>query len=112
MRINSNSGETLLIESTALASLTRLATAPFRSTGPPALYKDVFFAAIREMLGSITISQSRYIFGTTTDVYRDFCKHQHLDPNTVEVGGAASHWIGRDDADIVILYLHGELSFV
>jgi len=104
--------ESLLIASTVSSALTRLVTAPFRSRGPLGLYKDVFFAAIREMLSNITIPQSRYIFGTTTDVYRDFCTQQHLAENTVQVGGVASHWIGREDADVIILYFHGEFSSV
>jgi len=69
-------------------------------------------AAIQEMLGNIAISQSRYIFGTTTDVYRDFCTPEHLDLNVVQVGEVVSHCIRREDAEVVIIYFHGLLYLV
>ncbi|KAF2870032.1 Alpha/Beta hydrolase protein, partial [Massariosphaeria phaeospora] len=93
-----------------LAVLIRLATAPLRWSswnGAPVLFKDVFYAAIRTMLEHITIAQARYMYKSTTDTYLDLCAETKAVPNSLHLDGVMCHWIGDEDADFVILFLHG-----
>jgi acetyl esterase/lipase len=64
------------------------------------------------MLQRITIAQSRYLNPSTSERYiKLHCKPQGVDPATVELstvnGKFNAHWIGRSDAETVILYMHG-----
>jgi len=100
------------------AALNRFITSPFRKDGAPTVYRDVVYAAMRALLSDYTISQARYLMGTTTGIYLDFCKKNEIEPQTLKIArdgynlahtrGETAHWIGNPDADILILYLHGE----
>ncbi|KUJ23514.1 alpha/beta-hydrolase [Mollisia scopiformis] len=95
-----------------LAAISRLLTAPLRWlhwNGAPVLYRDIFFAAIRAMLSNFTITVSRYLGMTTTQVYENFCKEVHQEPKTINLteNDVTAHWMGKPDATRVILYLHG-----
>jgi acetyl esterase/lipase len=64
------------------------------------------------MLQRITIVQSRYLNPSTSARYiKLHCKRQGVDPATVKLstvnGEVLAHWIGRPDAEAVVLYLHG-----
>lgn len=61
------------------------------------------------MLSSLTIPQSRFIYKTTTESYADLCKEIHQEPKTLRLkeNDSIAHWIGREDAEVVIFYLHG-----
>ncbi|KAF1969279.1 hypothetical protein BU23DRAFT_653335, partial [Bimuria novae-zelandiae CBS 107.79] len=69
-----------------------------------------------------TIPQWRYLSKTTTQHYLDFCKSHKIPPHTVPINyGTAGrtprvryvghpvlgHWIGDENADIVVLHFHG-----
>ena len=90
--------------------------APFRSDGASTLFKDVFFAVIRKALSTITIPQTRYIYKTTSETYLELCKEVKEEPRTLTLKADDSpnrttitaHWIGSEDADVVILFLHGK----
>jgi len=47
--------------------------------------------------------------GTTSEIYETFCKKVNQESKTLELkeGDVKAHWIGNEDADVVILYLHG-----
>jgi hypothetical protein len=77
--------------------------------GAPTLFKDVFYTGIRTMLAIITIPQSRYIYPSTIEAYTQFCKDTKQEPNRVTFNDVPALWIGEkgEDADVVILYLHG-----
>jgi acetyl esterase/lipase len=64
------------------------------------------------MLNHMTISQSRYLNPSTGARYTSFCKTKAITPETIRVETSkgttvAAHWLGRSDAERVILYLHG-----
>jgi hypothetical protein len=61
------------------------------------------------MLAIITIPQSRYIYPSTIEAYLKFCKETKQDPNCVTLNDVPAVWIGEkgEDADVIILYLHG-----
>ncbi|PQE06766.1 alpha beta hydrolase fold protein [Rutstroemia sp. NJR-2017a BBW] len=93
------------------AVLARLLSAPIRSSsknGAPGLYKDVAYTAIRSMLSDLTIAQTRYLHKPTSEIYEEFCKRENEEPKTVVTGDdVKGHWLGREDADVVILFFHG-----
>tara|TARA_R110002003_G_scaffold250_6_gene17768 strand:+ start:11694 stop:12797 length:1104 start_codon:yes stop_codon:yes gene_type:complete len=96
----------------ALAAITRALTFPFRSIRATSFYNDVLYAAIRCMLGRITIAQSRYLNPSTSARYVAYCERHAATPKTdyihVKHGDrVAAHWLGKHDAENVILYLHG-----
>jgi hypothetical protein len=44
----------------------------------------------------------------TGEVYEEFCRKENEVPKTIVVGDdVKGHWLGRDDADVVILFFHG-----
>lgn len=64
------------------------------------------------MLQRLTIAQSRYLnLSTSAQYIRSHCKPQGIGPATVRLstvdGEVPAHWIGRPDAEVVVLYLHG-----
>ncbi|KAF2731966.1 alpha/beta-hydrolase [Polyplosphaeria fusca] len=95
----------------ALTVLFRALTYPLRRRRAPSYGKDVFYAAIRAGLDRLTIAQSRYLTRSTTDLYNSFCKTKGEEANTSQLHGQdgtkLAHWIGRPDASVVMLYLHG-----
>ncbi|KAM3067324.1 hypothetical protein ACMFMG_005317 [Clarireedia jacksonii] len=49
----------------------------------------------------------------TGETYEEFCKKVDEEPRMVlGDGDARGHWIGREDADVVILYLHGQSAYI
>jgi hypothetical protein len=61
------------------------------------------------MLSNITIAQARYLNKSTSGIYEDFCKKDGQEAKTLELkeNDVKAHWIGKEDADVVILWLHG-----
>lgn len=91
----------------------RFITVPLRYfcwDGAPVVFKDVFFAALRTMLKNMTIAQSRYMFKGTTETYHDFCRETNNIPNTIILDDVVAHWIGNENADVVIIYIHGMIN--
>jgi tRNA U54 and U55 pseudouridine synthase Pus10 len=63
------------------------------------------------MLSDLTIPQTRYLHKPTGEIYEDFCKRENEIPKTVVTGDdVKGHWLGREDADVVILFFHGKLN--
>jgi acetyl esterase/lipase len=64
------------------------------------------------MLANITIAQSRYIYPSTIEAYISFCEEVKQKPNRVGLNDTSALWIGEkaEDADVVVLYLHGKSS--
>lgn len=94
-----------------LALLLRLLTTPIRyfsGTGAPTLFEDVSFAAIRTLLRHSDLAVSRSIFKPTTEVYEDLCRKTNTQPRSLDVGGVRAHWIGDENAEVVVLYFHGK----
>ncbi|KAF1997336.1 alpha/beta-hydrolase [Amniculicola lignicola CBS 123094] len=115
---------TLLFLRVASAALSSALTYPFRSTSTRAstFRRHVFFAALRRGLHYITIPQSRYLSPGTQQQYHNYCSTHAQVPHTMHVQSASSrpgndgkgrgrealgHWIGREDAETVVLYCHG-----
>ncbi len=57
----------------------------------------------------MTIAQARYIYPGTIDVYMELCRQQKKSPKYLTIEGVTSVYIGEhaEDADVIILYLHG-----
>jgi hypothetical protein len=93
-----------------LAAVARLVTVPFRLlrwNGAPVLFKDIIFALVRASGKHTTIAQYRYQSKDTTETYHVLCNKIQQKPNSIVLDNVAAHWIGSDQADIVLLYLHG-----
>ncbi|KAH6639563.1 Alpha/Beta hydrolase protein [Boeremia exigua] len=101
-----------LLANVVSTAIYRLTTYPFRKVRASTLGQDVRGAAVRCVMGCISIADARFLIGTTSDEYvKRYCKPQGLAPKTLhldtENGRAVAHWIGEPDADTVILYCHG-----
>ncbi|PVI01683.1 alpha/beta-hydrolase [Periconia macrospinosa] len=61
------------------------------------------------MLTHLTIAQSRYIWPSTIDTYMDLCRAINQAPKYLLANEVTAVWIGKEaeDANVVILYLHG-----
>ncbi|KAF2651109.1 alpha/beta-hydrolase [Lophiostoma macrostomum CBS 122681] len=105
----------------APVALFRALTYPFRNRRAATFHKDVGFAVLRTALHTITIPQTRWLSPTTAQQYLAFCKDHAIESHSIHVdvyGGTEGaetdsshqvlgHWIGDEDADVVVLYLHG-----
>lgn len=90
------------------AALTRLITTPFNSTGATSLFKDVLYAMLRKQLGIMTIKQEHYMSPTTEATYLEVAKKQGFQPDSIVLpSGCKAHWLGKKNAEKVILYFHG-----
>jgi hypothetical protein len=50
---------------------------------------------------------------TTEDGYKELCKAEGVEPNTVEYGeNAPGHWIGDSEAENVLIWYHGMLLLI
>ncbi|GJJ07959.1 hypothetical protein Clacol_002166 [Clathrus columnatus] len=72
-------------------------------------------AYVRSLLSSCNPLQLQWVFGSSTKAYTSwFNKHVvgeeglKMRTDILEDGGAKLHWIGREDAEKVILYFHGD----
>ncbi|OAL53527.1 alpha/beta-hydrolase [Pyrenochaeta sp. DS3sAY3a] len=92
------------------SGLLRLVTVPARLRrwdGAPTVFQDVLFATIRAMFKNMTIAQSRSMFKGTTETHLDLCRETKQTPKSITLDEVVAHWIGDEDADIVVFYLHG-----
>lgn len=75
-------------------------------------------AYIRSLLCSCSPLQLQWLCDSSSKTYKKWIathrNHQHIEFKTDVLGedGAKLHWIGRGDAEKVILYFHGMFSFV
>ena len=93
-----------------LAASLRLWTSPFKGqNGAPTYFKDVVFAMIRTQMASLNTAEERHVNGLTKSVYLKYAKDTGFEPKSVILSsGVEAHWLGDDDAEKVIVYLHGE----
>ncbi|KAE8376403.1 Alpha/Beta hydrolase protein [Aspergillus bertholletiae] len=82
-------------------------TFPFHGEKVPRKYRaHVTRAALRKLTSSLTVSQIQ--LSTTAISYKTFAKSRGIEPRTVTWGGSGKgHWIGREDARIVVVWFHG-----
>lgn len=77
--------------------------------GAPGYRRDVLYASMRQLLGSLSPAQVQFLSPTTDKVYNMVAKAKGAMPKTVELGeNAKAHWIGDYSPKYVMLYLHGE----
>ncbi|KAF1968721.1 alpha/beta-hydrolase [Bimuria novae-zelandiae CBS 107.79] len=88
----------------------RLLTLPIRLLnwrGAPTIIEDLFFTAVRTLLSHSNLAVFRAIFKPTASAYQEFCTKTGQKARSLTVQGAQAHWIGDENADVVVLYLHG-----
>ncbi|GLI72018.1 hypothetical protein PoHVEF18_000185 [Penicillium ochrochloron] len=84
-------------------------TGLFRGKSSPRKYSHhVAAAAIRGMVGRISIRQKQYIDPTTPQTYHAVMQRRGLQPEVVDLPhGTEGYWLGNKDAKNVIIYYHG-----
>jgi hypothetical protein len=76
--------------------------------GAPSYRRDVLNSALRVVTADFTAEQAQYAYPSTETTYKLVCRGNGRRPATVDLGGRAKGlWIGRRDAEFVMLYLHG-----
>jgi acetyl esterase/lipase len=66
------------------------------------------YAALRTLLGSLTVSQSRYLFPLTTHTYHSLAKEENFTPKSTDLpSGVQAHWLGDRNAKVTLVYFHG-----
>ncbi|KAF2448502.1 alpha/beta-hydrolase [Karstenula rhodostoma CBS 690.94] len=98
-----------------LAVILRLLTTPIRwlnGSGAATFFEDIFFTIFRTALRHSSFAVSRAIFKPTTEVYEELCRKTGREARSLLVDGKGgegvkAHWIGDEEAEVVVLYLHG-----
>lgn len=75
--------------------------------GEITVFEDIFFAAFRALLDNSSLAIFRAIFKPTSALYHELCKQTGRKSRSLSVDGVIAHWIGEEDADVVVLYFHG-----
>lgn len=113
----STSSWVILAARVFLAILFRLLTTPLRwltGSGAATLFEDIFFTIFRTVLRHSSFAVSRTIFKPTTEVYEELCRKTGKKATSLVVHGKGkgieglkAHWIGEEEAEVVVLYFHG-----
>lgn len=82
---------------------------PFRAQEGGTSYRsDVLNSGLRVVTTQTKIEQAQYAQPSTETMYKVVCRGKLRKPNVVDLGhGAKGLWIGREDAEHVMLYIHG-----
>lgn len=63
---------------------------------------------VRRLFDEATAAQAQYTHTSTSDGYTKGCRRWKCPTDTVSLGGGAKvHWIGKRNAQYVLLYFHG-----
>lgn len=91
----------------------RAVQGPFHDRqGTPSYGRDVLNSGLRVVTAGLTIHQAQYAQPSTETAYKLICRAHGRKPSVVDLGnGAKGLWIGRSDAEYVMLYIHG-MSFL
>lgn len=87
----------------------RIFTSRSKDSNGAASYKRyVLYAALREMVSGFSVEQAQFFLPKTDTVYKWVAKLHNSKRKSIDLGnGANGHWIGRENAKYVILFLHG-----
>lgn len=86
----------------------RLILVALRQSRKISIHRDITFAVLRLLFEKVTTQQVQYAHPSTSDGYTTGCTRWNCPVDTVSLeSGARVHWIGRKDADYVLLYFHG-----
>lgn len=99
----------LLTLSLALASSRCAVVAPFQNQeGAPKYARDVLNSGLRVITSETSVEEAQYALPSTETTYSLISRARLRKPDIVDLGGGAKGlWIGRRDAEYVMLYFHG-----
>ncbi|PLB36748.1 lipase/thioesterase family protein [Aspergillus candidus] len=75
---------------------------------PKSWLLHIGYATFRKATARLSIRQMQYVLPPTNKIYEQYARKAKQLANTVDLGdGALGHWIGKHDADTVLIWYHG-----